>query len=63
MAKMPIPARAEEDLINQMRETSVRQGWSLSTAMEIAMKRFIVAFKDLDLPNIGLDETSKEKTA
>lgn len=56
--KIRIPARADEELINQVKAVADKQGWSFQAAMEIAMKRFVNVYEQLDLPNIGLDDST-----
>lgn len=62
MAQKHIPARVDVKLIDQVREVADKQNWTFAAAMEIAMKRFVSTYQQLDLPNIGVEDTPRAIT-
>ena len=60
MAQKHIPARVDEDLIDEVRAVAEKQNWTFAAAVEIALQRFVKVYSRLDVPNLGLEDVSIE---
>lgn len=57
MAQKHIPARVEEDLIDQVRSVADKQNWTFAAAVEIALRRFVTVYENVDVTAIGMADT------
>ncbi len=44
MSKTHVPARVDDELLDMVRQVADQQGWTFSTAVEIALRRLVMAF-------------------
>lgn len=53
--------RADRELLDEFRAVAEKQGWPFQAAIEIAMRRFVLTYCQLDLPNLYLVKSTSDE--